>query len=177
MRKLIVGILALFLSFSVLAERPRDDGIKKAYFGFGGSVFRADDGTDSIQPLNVYGRLGYDWVSWFGIGIEGSTTISKDDIDSLPGVDFSVSTTFVYLRFGIPVASKSKIYLMAGPSRVELRASGGGASASVDDDDIGIGLGYEHNFDGYGFTVDYIQYYDNNNVDVGAVNIGLIGYF
>jgi hypothetical protein len=177
MRKLIVGILALFLSFSVLAERPRDDGIKKAYFGFGGSVFRADDGTDSIQPLNVYGRLGYDWVSWFGIGIEGSTTISKDDIDSLPGVDFSVSTTFVYLRFGIPVASKSKIYLMAGPSWVDFEGNSVDHSTLLDDDDIGIGLGYEHDFDGYGFTVDYIQYYDKNNVDVGAVNIGLIGYF
>ena len=66
---------------------------------------------------------------------------------------------------------------MAGPTRVELKGSGGGASASEDDDDIGVGLGYEHNFDTYGFTVDYVQYYDKDNVDVGAVNIGLIAYF
>ena len=177
MRKLIVGILALFLSFSVLAERPRDGGIKKAYFAFGGSAFNFDDGTDSVQQLNIYGRLGYDCVSWFGIGIEGSTTLGKDDIDSLPGVDFSVSTTFVYLRFGIPVGSKSKIYLSSGPSRVKLKASGGGASASVDDDGLGGAIGYEHNFGTYGFTVDYTQYYNKDNVDVGAINLGLIGYF
>jgi len=177
MKKLIIGILALFLSFSVLAERPANDGIKKAYLGFGGSAFRFDDGTDSIRPINVYGRLGYDWVKWFGIGIEGSTTLGKDDIDSIPGVDFSVSTTFIYLRFSIPVTPKSKIYLSSGPSQVKLKASGGGASASVDDDGLGGAIGYEHNFGTYGFTVDYTQYYNKNNVDVGAVNIGLIGYF
>jgi hypothetical protein len=174
MKKLIVGILALFLSFSALAERPRDDGVKKAYLGFGGSVFNFDDGTDTIKPINVFGRLGYDWVSWFGIGIEGGTSVVKDKFS---GVDFGVSTTFIYLRFGIPVATKSKIYLMAGPSRVDLKGTAGGVSASVDDDDIGVGLGYEHYFESYGFTIDYIQYYDNNNVDVGAVNIGLVGYF
>jgi len=177
MKKLIIGILALFLSFSVLAERPANDGIKKAYLGFGGSAFRFDDGTDSIRPINVYGRLGYDWVKWFGIGIEGSTTLGKDDIESFPGVDFSVSTTFLYLKFGLPVTAKSKIYLMAGPSQVKLKASNGAASISADDDDVGVGLGYEHNFDTYGFTIDYVQYYNKNNVDVGAVNIGLIGYF
>ena len=53
--------------------------------------------------------------------------------------------------------------------------------------DIAYGLGFQKYLDGFGFTVEYIRFYDEdnvivNNTDIGNVKVegivlGLMGYF
>jgi len=165
----IAGILTIFISFTAVAqEAPR------AYWTLGGSLLTFDDGVDSIEPIQVFGRLGYDFNANIGIGVEGGFSLIDDEIG---GVDFDVSTIFFYLKGSIPVGDDAKIYAMIGPTKVELTGEFGGFSISADDDDTGFGFGFEKAIDSYSISVDYIIYNDNSGVDVSAINLGFVSYF
>lgn len=165
MKKFATGILALLISFTATAqEEPH------AYWSLGGSLLTFDDGFDSINPKQLFGRLGYDFNANVGIGFEGGFSLIEDDLN---GIDYDVSTTFFYLRGGMPVGSDSKLYAMIGPTNVELTGSAGGLSISADDNDIGIGFGFEKNQGASSFFVDYIKYNDDEGVDVYAINLGI----
>jgi len=169
MNKLSAGILTLIITFAATAqEAPR------AYWTLGGSLLTFDDGVDSIEPIQVFGRLGYDFNANFGIGVEGGFSLIDDEIG---GVDFDVSTIFFYLKGSIPVGDDAKIYAMIGPTNVELTGEFGGFSISADDDDTGIGFGFEKAIDSYSISVDYIIYNDNSGIDVSAINLGFVSYF
>ncbi len=169
MNKLIAGILTLIISFAATAqEAPR------VYWTLGGSLLTFDDGVDSIDPTQVFGRLGYDFNAYFGIGVEAGFSLIDDEIG---GVDFDVSTIFFFLKGSIPVGDDAKIYAMIGPTDVELTGSLGGISISADDDDTGIGFGFEKAIDSYSISVDYIVYNDNSGVDVTAINLGFAKRF
>ena len=169
MKIVIAGILTLIISFAATAqEAPR------TYWSLGGSLLTFDDGVDSIEPIQVFGRLGYDFNANFGIGVEGGFSLIDDEIG---GVDFDVSTIFFYLKGSIPVGDDAKIYAMIGPTKVELTGEFGGFSISADDDDTGFGFGFEKAIDSYSISVDYIIYNDNSGVDVSAINLGFVSYF
>lgn len=169
MKKLIVGILTLLISFTAIAQ----DG-PRLYWALGGSLLTFDDGVDSIEPKQLFGRLGYDFNENFGVGFEGGFSLVEDE---LSGVDFDVSTTFFYLKGSIPIASGAKLYGMIGPSNVELTASLGGVSISADDDDTAMGFGFEKELETSSISLDYIRYNDNSGVDVYAFNVGFVNYF
>jgi len=177
MKKMIVGILFLFVPFAVTAqEGPR------AYWGAGGALMTLDDGFDSFEPFNAFGRVGYDFNAYIGVGAEVSFSLIEDDV---AGIDFSVDTRFFFLKGSLPIGDGAKLYAMIGPSNVELTGSSGGFSVSLDDSDIGIGFGFEKSFnDSFGISVDYIIYYDDStfdgfalDVDANAINVGVVGYF
>jgi len=158
-----------------MVERPAPRvSNNKAYFALGVSSVRLTESVGSVSPFNVYGRLGYDFTRYIGIGFEGGGTLLEDDFQD---IDFGINTLFGYLRLIAPIGDKSKIYVMAGPANVKLKASTAGGSIKVDDDDTAYGIGFERDLDGYGFTIDYISYYSNQGVDVEGISIGLIGYF
>jgi hypothetical protein len=199
MSKLLAGFLALFLSFSAMAERPAPRvSNNKAYFALGVSSVRGTvsvtgtvSGSGDVSPFNVYGRLGYNFTRYIGIGFEGGGTLLEDDIQGFDAsgnpasIDFGISTLFGFLKLMAPIGDKTRIYAMVGPANVKLKASTGGGSISGDDDDTAYGIGFERDLDGYGFTVEYIQYYNEDimvngtNIDfkVEGLSIGLIGYF
>jgi len=170
MKKIIAGILLLIISFTANAqEGPR------AYWALGGSLLTFDDGGTTFDPINVFGRLGYDFNENIGVGVEGSFSLIEDDI---LGVDVSVNTTFFYLKGSIPVGDDAKLYAMIGPTNTEITASSGGISISTDDNDTGIGFGYEKTLENNrSFSIDYITYNNNSGVDVNAINLGLVTYF
>jgi len=175
MSKLLAGFLVLFLSFTAMAERPAPRvSNKNTYLALGVSSVRLSESAGSVSPFNVYGRLGYDFNRYIGIGFEGGGTLLEDDFQT---IDFGINTLFGYVRFIAPIGDKSKIYAMVGPANVKLQASAAGGSISVDDDDTAYGIGFEREFDGYGMTIDYMSYYSNQGVDVEGLSIGLIGYF
>ena len=171
MKKLITGILALLFSFSFTAPAQAEPS---SYWTLGGSLLTFDDGFDTIEPVQIFGRLGYDLNANIGIGVEGGFSLIEDE---LAGVDFDVTTTFLYLKGSLPVGDGAKIYAMVGPTNVELTGTFGGFSASVDDDDTGFGFGYESKLNSHSFTIDYIMYNNNTGVDVSAINVGYVSYF
>ena len=175
MSKLLAGTLVLLLSFSAMAQRPAARvSNKNAYLALGVSSVRLTESVGSVSPFNIYGRLGYDFNRYIGIGFEGGGTLLEDDFQD---VDFGINTWFAYLRLIAPIGDKSKIYAMVGPANVKLKGSLGGSSITVDDDDTAYGIGFERDLDGYGLTIDYISYFSDQGVDVEGFSIGLIGYF
>lgn len=112
MKNLFAGILTLVFSFAAVAqEAPR------AYWTLGGGLLTFDDGFDSIKPKQLFGRLGYDFNANIGVGFEGGFSLIDDEVS---GVDFDVSTTFFFLKGSIPIGDDSKLYVMVGPTNVEL---------------------------------------------------------
>ena len=166
MKKLYITFLLALLSFSVNAQNG-----PAWYYTIGGGLLTFDDGVDSIEPKQLVGRLGYDFNANFGVGIEGGFSLIEDD---LMGVDFDVSTTFIFLKGSVPLSSGGKIFGMIGTTNTEITGSLGGFSVSADDDDTGMGIGFEAP---NGFTVDYIIYNDNDGIDVTSINIGFTSYF
>ncbi len=187
MSKLLAGFLALFLSFSVMADRHAEEHEEGAYLGLAISSAQLTADGNSIKPLNVNGRLGYDFNPYIGIGIDAGFTIMEDDNNTHGIEDAGIDTLFGYLKLGVPLKGKSKIYALVGPANVDGQASVNGTAGSVSDDDIAYGVGFQKYLDGFGFYVEYIQYYDEDNVTVNNTNIGnikvrgavlgLIGYF
>ena len=170
MNKLIIGFLTLMISIPATAQEENS----KAYWTLGGSLLTFDDGIDSIKPIQVFGRLGYDFTDNIGIGFDGGFSLIKDE---LGGVDFDVTTSFLYLKGSLPIGEESKLYAMIGPTSVELTGTLGGLSISADDDDTGIGFGFEKSMGTHSISVDYIIYNDNSGVDVSAINLGFVRYF
>lgn len=169
MKNLFAGILTLVFSFAAVAqEAPR------AYWTLGGGLLTFDDGFDSIKPKQLFGRLGYDFNANIGVGFEGGFSLIDDEVS---GVDFDVSTTFFFLKGSIPIGDDSKLYVMVGPTNVELTGTLSNVSVSADDDDTGIGFGFEKSLGSSSFSVDYITYYDDLGIDVTALNVGFINYF
>ena len=169
MKRLIAGILTLLFSFAAPAQaRP------SSYWTLGGSLLTFDGGGEPIEPVQIFGRLGYDFNANIGIGVEGGFSLIEDEI---LGVDFDVTTAFFYLKGSLPLGDGAKIYAMAGPTNVELTGSLGGFSVSSDDDDTGFGFGYEKKLSTHSFSIDYIMYNNNTGVDVSAINIGYVSYF
>jgi len=149
-----------------------------AYWSLGGSLLTFDDGTDEIKPTQVFGRLGYDFNAYIGVGIEGGFSLIEDEI---AGVDFDVTTTFLYLKGSIPVGDDAKIYAMIGPSNTEITGTVSGFSLSVDDSGTGIGFGFEQTLrSDAAFSIDYIKYtdeFEGFSIDVDAINLGFVKYF
>ena len=170
MNKLIAGFLTLMISIPAMAQEEKS----QAYWSLGGSLLTFDDSVDSIKPIQVFGRLGYDFNDYIGIGFEGGFSLIDDE---LGGVDFDVTTSFLYLKGSLPIGEDSKLYAKIGPTSVELTGTFGGISVSADDDDTGIGFGFEKSMGTRSISVDYIIYNDNSGVDVSAINLGFIRYF
>ena len=169
MRSLLLLSSALMLVFS--AQLRAAEG---AYGGFGGGLLTFDDGVDEVKPKQLFGRLGYNFNDYIGLGFEGGFSLIDDE---LYGVDFDVTTTFFYLRGSIPISDTANVYVLIGPTNVELTGSSGGASISADDDDTGTGFGFETQLETVSFFVDYITYFDDDGVDVTSINLGVAGYF
>jgi opacity protein-like surface antigen len=167
----ILLVLASVLLLSVSTQLRAAEG---AYGAVGGGLLTFDDGVDELEPKQLFGRLGYNFNDYIGLGFEGGFSLIEDEEF---GVDFDVTTIFFYLRGSVPVGEKSSVYVLIGPTNVELTGSSGGTSLSVDDDDTGIGFGFETPLESVSFFVDYITYFDDDGVDVTSINLGIVSYF
>lgn len=167
----ILLVLASVLLLTLSVQLRAAEG---AYGAVGGGLLTFDDGFEEVKPKQLLGRLGYNFNDYIGIGFEGGFSLIEDQ---LFGVDFDVMTTFFYLRGSIPVSETSSVYVLIGPTNVELTGSSGGFSLAADDDDTGTGFGFETELDTVSLFVDYIKYNDNDGVDVSSINLGIVGYF
>ena len=167
-----IGILTFILLLSVSAQLRAAEG---AYGAFGAGILTFDaGGSEDVEPTQLVGRLGYNFNDYVGIGFEGGFSLIEDEIF---GVDFDVTTTFIYLRGSLPLGERSSVYALIGPSNVELTGSAGGLSISGDDDDTGVGFGFETELDTVSFFIDYITYFDDDDVEVTSINLGVVSYF
>ena len=172
MKKLIATILTLFISFTATAQEGSG-----FYMSAGGSFPSADDGTTSIDPINIYVRVGYDFNDYVGIGIEGNNSLIEDDV--LSSISYGINSYTAYLKGSIPIGERIRLNAIIGRSNVELTETFLFVLTGYTEDyDTARGIGIEYSFGPKNsLTADYINYYDKNGVDISAFNIGYTGYF
>lgn len=164
---LVLFTLALMFKTTAYAQNWYVDG--------GVGLIEFDDGTDSVSPTNLYVRGGYQFNQYFNIGLEASTTISPDQINSVPGVDFDVDTVTFYVRGGVPINESIWLYGQLGRTNTELTGEYLGVEISTDDNDTMFGLGAEVDIGSSNtyLALNYSIYNNNDGVDVTAFNIGV----
>ena len=114
------------------------------YAAFGGGLLTFDDGADEVKPKQLAGRFGYQINDYIGLGFESGFSLIEDE---LFGLDWDVTTTFLYLRGSLPVSEQASIYFLVGPTDVSVTGSRGIFSGTADDDDTGTGFGFETRLD------------------------------
>jgi len=167
-------IKIFLLTILLLLFTARGYATPGAYASVGGGLLTFDDGFDTVKPKQLLFRIGYNFNEYIGLGYEGGFSLIKDE---LYGVDFDVTTTFVYVKGSFPISETSSIYLVTGPTNVELTGSDSGVSVSTDDDDTGLGFGFETKLETARLFVDYTTYYDSDGVEVKSLNVGAAFYF
>ena len=171
MKKMIAGILIFLISFAATAREGSG-----FYMSAGGSFPSADDGTTSIDPINIYVRVGYDFNDYVGIGIEGNNSLIDDDVFS--SISYGINLYTAYLKGSIPIEERIRLNAIIGRSNVELTETFSFILTGYEEDyDYTRGIGIEYSFGSKNsLTVDYIDYYDKNGVDIRAFNSGETGY-
>lgn len=168
MKKLLFGLIILISPLTVFAANTG------GYYALGGGLLSFDDGYDTIEPKQIVARVGYDFNEFLGIGFEGAFSLLPDEI---AGVDFDVFTSFLYFKASVPLGESARFYAMFGSTNVELTGTYNSYSVSADDNGTGTGFGVELNLDHGAFFIDYINYFEDNGVDVSSVNAGYTAHF
>ena len=178
MKTKIIGVIGLLLYFLSQTTAFAESGW---FIGGGGGLVSFDDEVDIVDTGNLFVRGGYSLNDYIDLGADISFTLITDDIND---VDHDLAVTFVYIKGNVPVSDDSKLYLMFGATRVKLTESIRRSSDEFEDDGNGVGFGIQlDSRDGGFYTVEYLQYYDdefdNINADVSSrgINFGFIQYF
>jgi len=174
MRKfyLIASLLCLFVSTTALAEGDR------ASLVFGGGPLTFDDSVDSLSPTQIFVRADFKLSENIALGGELGTSLIQDTFE---GVDFSVTTVFLFVKGIVPISEAASIYGMFGSTNTTLTGTVdspyGTISATSDDNDTGYGFGFENRFGRNGFSIDYVKYHSKNSVTVTSINLGYVVHF
>ncbi|MCP4487967.1 MAG: porin family protein [Gammaproteobacteria bacterium] len=147
------------------------------FVGGGGGLMTLEEPPYSpADPINGFLRGGLSLSEHFDIGIEKSISLIEDEVDS---IDYSVDTTFIFVKANLPVSEDTKLYLMLGSSDVDLTL-GFGDGFSLTGGDKGTGFGFGAQFDqsdNSAFSIDYIKYYDEADITIDSLNFGYTSYF
>ena len=106
---LLSGKLTFKFSLATTAQ-----GEPRTYWTFGGSLMAYEVGSVSIEPINVFGRVGHDFNENIGIGFEGSFSMLEDE---LIGFDWSLTTTFICLKASMAIMSNEIPTRTSSPER------------------------------------------------------------
>lgn len=172
-------IFAIVLCFIPISSSLADSGW---IFGAGGGLHSFDAGSDTVNPANIFFRVGLAVNEYIEFGAEISTTLVDDDIDS---VDFDIDTTFVFIKGNVYLDSGIVIYAMLGNSSIEITERRSNSTINADDTDLGFGFGVQlGRTNRSAYTVDFINYYDDDEFDRVAgdtshnsLNFGYVSYF
>ena len=89
--------------------------------------------------------------------------------DTVNGVDFELESAYgVYGLYHFNFSENASIYGALGISNVSFKASLGTVSDQDDERGLSYGIGAQL----YGFNVEYMQYLDTTDLEVGAVAVG-----
>jgi len=156
---LFVSILTIFSPVQAANDLTTYVGI---HFGSG----EADDGFDEVDVDYGMFRLGI--MPTDNTALEYRIGTGTSD-DKLNGVSFEVENIYgLYGLYHYYFSENSSVYGVAGFSKVSLKASLGDASTQFDENGFSYGVGAEL----YGFNLEYMQYLDTTDLEVGVFAIG-----
>jgi outer membrane immunogenic protein len=131
----------------------------------------ADNGGDA-DTGTLSGKVGGLVTPYFGLEARGGFGVVDDTIN---GVDFSLDNFFGgYATLNLANESPATPYAILGFTRVEVEADAGPLGTTTDDDsDISYGLGVNVDITPeLAGNLEYIRYYDGDDVTVDALGLG-----
>lgn len=167
-----VALGAFFLAQQAQAASTGDN-----YFEIGyGQLSYKEAGFGNLSPSVIKGTLGT--VVSEGFAIEGfvATGVSDDSIRYLGvPVTLSINHAFgVYARPFLKVGESAELFARAGFFRGKLTASANGYHFGTSGGDFSYGVGAAFNVsNNVQLTVDYMQYYDKENIKISGAGLGV----
>ena len=142
-------------------------------------VFLNDLGSEEFSPAAIIVKGGYELHRFMAVELRlgtGITSGTRDSFDLKREVDAGLLYGgYVKLQTG---NKEFNPYVILGYTSLELDLKGPIAKADGDDDDISYGIGIEAALsESLYFNLEYMQYYDTDNITARAFSIGLIARY
>ncbi|WP_101757829.1 porin family protein [Oceanicoccus sp. KOV_DT_Chl] len=166
-------LLALAVS-SLIAPATFAEEAGNTGWYIGGSYAQLDTDFDDLVEFDLAALVfnaGYKINDYIAIETRLGTGITDDDI---VGVDLELDYLWgVYAKAGIPTGTAIYPYVVLGYTKAELELSGYGYSESDSDSDTSYGIGADFSVnDNVGIFAEYMNWYDDDGVEISGFNIG-----
>lgn len=161
------------LSLAVAALTCGGQAVAAHYVGGNlGAVQASFDNVGDADLVTAYGRLGTEFSENFSGEVRLGTGI---DDDTLKGVKVELEHFYgAYVRGGIPVGDIFFPYAVVGLTRAELQLSNRFASTTESGTDVSFGIGTDiHLNANTNINLEYMNYYDKNDVSVDGFAVGV----
>ncbi|TNE77545.1 MAG: porin family protein [Gammaproteobacteria bacterium] len=165
----IVGLAA---AGSAGAQDMYKSGMGGVYAGLNYTFMMLDDNDLDADVGTLSGKVGVDATPF--LSLEGRAGFGVDD-DTISGVDLSVDNFFGgYANIKLPNESPVTPYAVIGFTRIEAEAKFLGNKVTDDDSDLSYGVGlnmkFQQNLSG---NLEYMRYYDDDNLTVDGLGLGI----
>ena len=162
----IIGLSALIASTGVLAD---------AGWYVGGSYAQLDTDVAGVVEFDLAAlvfNVGYKINDYVAVESRLGTGIADDDI---LGIDLELDYLWgLYTKIGIPTGTGFYPYAVLGYTKAELELSAFGMTESESDSDISYGIGADFGVnENLGIFVEYMNWYDDEDIEITGFNIGL----
>ena len=135
--------------------------------------------TDIVVEFDLAALVfngGYQFNDYVAVEVRAGTGITDDDFTGIGGsVDLELDYLYgVYTKIGVPTGTNVYPYVVLGYTKAELEVSSSiGLSASDSDSDTSYGIGARFQVnDNVGVVVEYMNWYDDDDVEITGFNIG-----
>lgn len=130
------------------------------------------DGSD-IKPEILRLKFGWQFTRSFALEAHLGSGITEGEVGSITADVKSLSA--LLLRYGSPVSSDFNLYFVAGASSIDMSYSGSSSLGDENYGDFAWGIGIEERLQSLHnllITFEYMNYYDYQELDITAYNLG-----
>ncbi len=153
---LFTALLLIAFQPPVFADRYAGLSYSQSRIGF----------QDSANVGGIYAKLGQSWSENIQAELRLGGGLENDDGFGELGIESLIGT---YFRIGLE-ADDFYPHLLLGYTQIDLETRFGSTGS---DSDISYGLGTDYEFkEDWKINLEYIVYYDKDNVDVKSLSLG-----
>jgi len=146
----------------------------EVYMELSSSLIEIDTPSATTRPLMADIRVGYD-IPEHQVELAVMTSIRDDSLNQLTvDVPSAISVLYHYLPFP---DNSIQLHLIAGVSQVKIESSYPGTTGSSDSFyGASYGIGFEESFQSFPrlkLSIDWIQLYHGDRMDINATSLGV----
>ncbi|AHI27873.1 porin family protein [Marinobacter similis] len=168
----VVLASGLFAASAANAQDMYKSGLGGVYTGLNYTFMNLDAGGEDADVGTLSAKAGVMATPFLGFEARGGFGV---DDDRVRGIDYSVDNFFGgYATFNIANESPITPYAVLGFTRVEVEAEGPFNTVTDDESDVSYGVGlnmeFARNVSG---NLEYMRYYDDDDVTVDGLGVGV----
>ncbi|WP_372981453.1 outer membrane beta-barrel protein [Marinobacter sediminum] len=168
----VVLASGLFAASAANAQDIYKSGVGGVYTGLNYTFMNLDAGGEDADVGTLSAKAGVMATPFLGFEARGGFGV---DDDRVRGIDYSVDNFFGgYATFNIANESPITPYAVLGFTRVEVEAEGPFNTVTDDESDVSYGVGlnmaFARNVSG---NLEYMRYYDDDDVTVDGLGVGV----